>query len=104
MLIPCTITALRTRRCVSTLYHHHTAHRLDFEPMDGGGRPSFQSPKVSDLPAHVFHFSAAAYTRRRVRSLPSKINAGHTDTESSWCSPLQKSALFASARSIAVFQ
>ena len=61
MLIPSTITALRTRRYMSTLYIHPTVHRLDFQPMDGGGRYSIQPPNVSGLPAHVVHFSAAAY-------------------------------------------
>ena len=44
MLMPSTITALRTRRYTSTRYIHPTVHRLDFKPMDGGGRSSFQPP------------------------------------------------------------
>ena len=72
MLIPSTITALRTRRYMSTLYIHPTVHRLDFQPMDGGGRYSIPPPNVSGLlasrnvsglPAHVVHFSPAAYSR-----------------------------------------
>ena len=61
MLIPSTITALRTRRYTSTLYIRCTTRRLDFEPMDGGGRYSIQSPNVSNLSAHVAHFNSADY-------------------------------------------
>ena len=50
MLIPSTITALRTRRYMSTLYIHRTIHRLNFNPMDGGGRSSLQPPFVSGYP------------------------------------------------------
>ena len=50
MLIPSTITALRTRRYTSTLYIRCTTRRLDFEPMDGGGRYTIQSPNVSIYP------------------------------------------------------
>ena len=50
MLIPSTITALRTRRYTSTLYIRCTTRRLDFEPMDGGGRSDLQPPFVSDYP------------------------------------------------------
>ena len=46
MLIPSTITARRTRRYTSTWYIHPTTHKHDFEPMDGGGRSSFQPPQV----------------------------------------------------------
>ena len=46
MLIPSTITARRTRRYTSTLYIRRTIHRLNFEPMDGSGRYSFQPPNV----------------------------------------------------------
>ena len=62
MLVPSTITARRTRRYTSTLYIRHTAHRLDFKPMDGGGRSSFQLPHVSNLPARAVHFTSAVYT------------------------------------------
>ena len=44
MLIPSTITALRTRRYTSTLYIRRTTRRLDFKPMDGGGRYNLQPP------------------------------------------------------------
>ena len=44
MLIPSTITALRTRRYTSTLYIRRAIHRLDFKPMDGGGRYNLQPP------------------------------------------------------------
>ena len=50
ILIPSTITARRTRRYTSTLYIRCTTRRLDFEPMDGGGRSSLQPPFVSDYP------------------------------------------------------
>ena len=47
MLIPSTITARRTRRYTSTWYIRRTIHRLNFKPMDGGGRSIFQPPIVS---------------------------------------------------------
>ena len=50
MLIPSTITALRTRRYTSTWYIRLTIHKLDFQPMDGRGRSSLQPPNVSDYP------------------------------------------------------
>ena len=50
MLIPSTITALRTRRYTSTLYIHHTIHGVGYNPMNDGGRYSIQSPFVSNLP------------------------------------------------------
>ena len=50
MLIPSTITARRTRRYTSTLYIHRTTHRLNFQPMDGGGGYVLQPPNVSDYP------------------------------------------------------
>ena len=50
MLIPSTITALRTRRYTSTLYIHHTIHGFGYNPMNDGGRHSIQSPFVSNLP------------------------------------------------------
>ena len=40
MLIPSTITALRTRRYTSTLYIHHTIHGFGYNPMNDGGRYS----------------------------------------------------------------
>ena len=36
----------RTRRYTSTLHIHPTTHRLDFKPMNGGGRSIFQPPRV----------------------------------------------------------
>ena len=62
MLIPSTITARRTGRYTSTLYIPGTIHRLDFEPMNDGGRYSIQPPNVSNLPAHVVHFTSADYS------------------------------------------
>ncbi len=50
MLIPSTITAQRTRRYMSTVYIRCTIHRLDSNPMDGGGRFDLQPPNVSDCP------------------------------------------------------
>ena len=50
MLIPSTITALRTRRYTPTLYIHHTIHGFGYNPMNDGGRYSIQSPFVSNLP------------------------------------------------------
>ena len=50
MLIPSTITALRTRRYTSTLYIHHTIHGFGYNPMNDGGRHSIQPPFVSNLP------------------------------------------------------
>ena len=50
MLIPSTITALRTCRYTSTLYIHHTIHGFGYNPMNDGGRYSIQSPFVSNLP------------------------------------------------------
>ncbi len=47
MLIPSIMTALRTRKYMSTLYIHRTTHRLYFEPMNDGGRSSFQPPLIS---------------------------------------------------------
>ena len=60
--MPSTITALRTLRYASTRYIHPTIHRLDFNPMDGGGRYTFQPPYVSSQSAHLFHFTSAFYT------------------------------------------
>ena len=39
MLIPSTITALRTRRYTSTLYIHRTIHGLNFKPMEAADGP-----------------------------------------------------------------
>ena len=61
MLIPSTITALRTRRYTSTLYIHHTIHGFGYNPMNDAGRYSIQSPFVSNLPARVVHFTSADY-------------------------------------------
>ena len=62
MLIPSTITARRTGRYTSTLYIPGTIHRLDFEPMNDGGRYRIQPPKVSNLSAHVAQYISTAYT------------------------------------------
>ena len=50
MLIPSTITARRTRKYTSTLYIHRTIRRVDYDPMNGGGRSNLQPPNVSDYP------------------------------------------------------
>ena len=47
MLMPSTITALRTRRYDSTWYIPGTIHRFENDPMDGGRRSNFQPPIVS---------------------------------------------------------
>ena len=39
-----TITARRTRRYTSTLYIHRTIGRVDYDPMNGGGRSDLQPP------------------------------------------------------------
>ena len=64
MVMPSTSTALRTRRYDSTWYIPGTIHRLNFEPMDGGGRYIFQPPIVSDLSTCVVRFNSADYTAR----------------------------------------
>ena len=46
MLIPSTITARRTRRYTSTWYISSAIRRVGYNPMDGGGRYSFQPPNV----------------------------------------------------------
>ena len=66
MLIPSTITARRTGRYTSTLYIPGTIHRLDFEPMNDGGRYNIQPPKVSNLSAHVAQYISAFYTPAEV--------------------------------------
>ena len=76
MLTPSTITARRTRRYTSTLYIPGAIHRLDFEPMNDGGRYSIQSPKVSNLSAHVVQFTSADYiVLRAVQDCPSAAAA-----------------------------
>ena len=47
MLMPSTMTALRTRRYTSTLYIRRTIHGVDYDPMEGGRRHTFQPPNVS---------------------------------------------------------
>ncbi len=72
MFMPSTITALRTRRYDSIWYIPGAIHRLDFEPMNDGGRYSIQSPKVSNLSAHVVQFTSADYiVLRAVQDCPS---------------------------------
>ena len=50
MLIPSTITALRTRRYTSTLYIRRTIHGVGYNPMNDGRRYSIKSPILSNLP------------------------------------------------------
>ena len=50
MLIPSTITALRTRRYTSTLYIHLTSHGVGYNPMNDGRRYSIWSPILSNPP------------------------------------------------------
>ena len=52
----------------STRYIHPTTHKHDFELMGGGGRYRIQSPNVSNLSAHVAHFTSADY-RQAVRGV-----------------------------------
>ena len=66
---PSTISSLRTRRYVSTPYIHHAIPRLDFQPVDGGGRSIFEQPIVSGQPAHVVHFNSA-FCSWRTRPTP----------------------------------
>ena len=40
ILLPSTITALRTSRYTSTLYIHRTIHGVGYNPMNNGGRYS----------------------------------------------------------------
>ena len=47
MLIPSTITARRTRRYTSTLHIRRTTRRLDFKPMDDGGRFDLRQPVLA---------------------------------------------------------
>ena len=47
MVLPSTITARRTRRYTSTLYIRRTIHGVGYNPMEDGGRYSFQPPYVS---------------------------------------------------------
>ena len=49
-LIPSTITARRTRRYTSTLYIHRTIRKVEYNPIDGGGRYRIQPPFVSNRP------------------------------------------------------
>ena len=63
MLIPSTITALRTRRYDSTWYIPGTIHGVENDPMDGGRRYGIQPPNVSDLFAFVVQFTSADYNR-----------------------------------------
>ena len=62
MLMPSTITALRTRRYDSTWYIPGAIHEVENDPMDGGRRYDIQPPFVSDLSAHVVQFNSADYT------------------------------------------
>ena len=86
MLIPSTITARRTRRYTSTWYIHPTAHKHDFEPMDGRGRYIFQPPQCqaanpsrwSTLPP-PFTFSPI-YVMAMPRGLAGKPLAGFRAT------------------------
>ena len=61
MVMPSTITALRTHRYDSTWYIPGTIHRVENDPLDGGRRYGIQPPNVSDLSAYVAHFNSAFY-------------------------------------------
>ena len=73
-LIPSTITARRTRRYTSTLYIHRTIRRVDYDPMNGGGR-SIYNRRMSAITRRTAHFTSAVYSvhcgREAVQSLAS---------------------------------
>ena len=62
MLMPSTITALRTRRYDSTWYIPGAIHGVENDPLDGGSRYGIQPPNVSKLSAYMVHFNSAFYT------------------------------------------
>jgi hypothetical protein len=39
-----------------------TIRRVEYNPMDGGRRYSFQPPNVSGQSAHMAHYTSAVYT------------------------------------------
>ena len=49
-VIPSARQARRTRRYTSTLYIHSTIRKVEYNPIDGGGRYRIQLPFVSNLP------------------------------------------------------
>ena len=61
MLMPSTITALRTRRYDSTWNIPGNIHGVDYDPMDGARRYTFQPPNVIGQSAHVVQFTSADY-------------------------------------------
>ena len=63
MLMPSTITALRTRRYDSTWYIPGAIHGVENDPLDGGRRYGIQPPNVSKLSAYMVHFNSAFYTQ-----------------------------------------
>ena len=65
MLMPSTITALRTRRYDSTWYIPGAIHGVENDPLDGGSRYGIQPPNVSELSAYMVHFNSAFYTKSR---------------------------------------
>ena len=66
MLLPSTITALRTRRYTSTLYIHRTIHGVGYNPVNDGGRYSIQSPILSNPPP-ARHTLAPPFTQMLVQ-------------------------------------
>ena len=74
MLIPSTITALRTRRYDSTWYIPGTIHGVENAPMDGGGRYTFQPPNVS----RSIRLRGPIYLRR-LHHYPPKIKVQSTN-------------------------
>ena len=81
MLMPSTITALRTRRYDSTWYIPGTIHGVDYDPMDDGRWYGIQPPDVSDLSACVVQFNSAVYSWVR-RGNDGEGRKGRGETES----------------------
>ena len=62
MLLPSTITALRTRRYTSTLYIHRTIHGVGYNPYGWRRTVQFTTAVCQRLPARTGQFTSAAYT------------------------------------------
>ena len=78
MLMPSTITALRTRRYDSTWYIPGTIHGVENDPLDGGRRYSIQLPIVSNFSASVVHFNSADYTTSADHPITLNSGVRHT--------------------------
>ena len=62
MLMPSTITALRTRRYTSTWNIHPTIHRLKLPTYGWPRTVQFATAQCQRLPARAVHFNSAFYT------------------------------------------